>query len=113
MEKRIRVTVHEQEAVNLIAWLEDFEEQSYKWKDAVYELFRYNMTFSFAHDIEVFESNKKGVYVSLLVKPVYERQAMDVMDMLGFKKVQVTRENIGVISGMELPDDMFYVEVDI
>lgn len=113
--KKVKVNVYAEDAVFISAGLNDFDGDVEKWKDAVYQLFRYNMTFSFAHKIDVCESRKSGVFVSLVIKPAFQENVTETMDGLGFKELKTWHEDIGTIEGTDLPDDMLFdfVNVDI
>ena len=113
MEKKAMVNVITEDAVNITATLESFIGTTAEWKVAVYELFRYQMTWSFAHRIDVRE-NRHGVFVNLLVKPDYEKNVLATMESLGFRNVAASHEDIGWIECTDLPEDMLldYVYID-
>lgn len=114
MEKKLRVTVRTEDAVYVTADLSDFDGDVPKWKNAVYELFRYDMTWSFAHKIEVTENRSTGVFVRVVLKPAYEEPLIRTMENLGFRNLNVYHEDVGVIDGLDLPDDLLldYVYFD-
>ena len=114
MEKTVKVNVHSEDAVLITADLTHFNGDVQSWKSAVYELFRCNMTWSFAHEIDVRESNKDGVFVSLIIKPEFEKNALAAMEDLGFKDAVAHHEDIGWIECTDMPNDMLldYVYID-
>ena len=114
MDKQFRANVYLEEAVRVYSHLNDFPGTDSEWKDAVYQLFRYNMTWDFAYRIDVFEGRSRGVFVVLLIKPAYEERLKATMDDLGFKNVVSAHEEIGVLECTDLPDNHLieYVEVD-
>ncbi len=115
MSKKARVNVYAEDAAHITARLEEFDGDVAKWKNSVYELFRYDMTYSFAHKIDVGESRKGGVFVSLIIKPAFEESVKETMGDLGFRNLNVYHEDIGTIECTELPDDMLfdYVKIDL
>lgn len=114
MDKQFRANVYLEEAVRVQSHLNDFSGMGSEWKYAVYQLFRYNMTWGFAHRIDVKEGRSRGVYVDMLINPAYEEQLKETMDGLGFKNTVCTKEKIGQIIGYDLPEDTMidYVDID-
>ena len=106
MEKKAKVNVYTEDAVHIWAYLNDFDGDVQKWKNAVYDLFRWNMTYSFAHKIDVIESRSSGVFVSIIAKPAYENNILAVMEDDGFRNVVAKHEDIGTIECTDLPEDM-------
>lgn len=105
MEKKVRVDVYTEDAVFITADLENFDGDVQKWRAAFYDLWRYQMTWHFAHRIYV-EDTRDGVYVGILCKPAYERNVVEAMEGLGYRKVQTQHDDIGAIECTEFPDDM-------
>lgn len=119
MEKKIKVDICLEDAVCISSRLSDFKsdgihDEAQKWKYAIYQLFRFDMTWGFAHKIEVRENNTTGVFVRLTIKPAYEEQTLELMEILGFRNMQVDHEEIGRIDCTDLPDGALldYVYVD-
>lgn len=108
MERHAKVDVYARDAVFVTAYLKDFDGDVQKWKNAVYELFRYDMTCSFAYKIDVNENRSNGVFVSITAKPAYEIWLMETMPILGFCNAKAQHESIGSIECTELPDDMLF-----
>lgn len=106
MEKKARVNVYMEDTVHVWSHLEDFDGDVAKWKNAIYELFRYDMTWSFAHKIDVIDSRSSGVFVSIISKPAFEESLLDTMHDLGFRNIKSEHEDIGAIECTELPEDM-------
>ena len=104
--KQARVTVYREDAVRITAHFKDFAGTVSEWKDAIYELFRWDMTWSFAHKIDVIESRSNGVFVSLSIKPKFEKPLLETMEDLGFRNIICVHEDIGAIECTDLPDDM-------
>ena len=114
MEKKARVNVYAEEAVTIYAYWKDFDGDIQKWKNSIYEMFCWDMTCGYAHDILVYESNKCGVYIRLIIKPAFEDAVLGTMDSLGFKELKVTHDGVGAIECTDLPEDMWfdYVYID-
>ena len=108
MEKKARVNVYAKEAVTIYAYRKDFDGDIQKWKNSIYEMFRWYMAYGYAHDILVYESNECVAYIRLIIKPPFEDSVLDTMDSLGFKELKVTHDEVGVIECTDMPDDMLY-----
>ena len=105
-EKKARVNLYTEDAVLITSHWRDFKGELQDWRNAIYDLFRWDMTYSYAHKIDVIESRKNGVFVSLRIKPEFEESVVETMKDLGFCKIKATHEEIGTIECTELPDDM-------
>lgn len=90
------------DAVRVISYYSDFNGDVGAWKLAFYELWRYQMTWSFAYEIAVNESRKNGIYVDLLVKPGYRDSIIETMDSIGYGKIATYADHVGII---EEPSD--------
>ena len=111
MEKTFKAEVFVEDAIAIEARLKDFEGTVDEWKTAVYELFRLNMTFRKIYRISVDLGNKeKGVYVTAVVDPSFERLTVDHMTDSGFRNISVSKAEVGVISCMDVPDNCTDVE---
>ena len=112
MEKEVKVTVYEKDAIQVFANFSKFNGTVQEWKNATYELFRYNMTFGFAYYIDIRENYKKDVYVVILLRPAYKDALIETMKDLGFDPT-ITEEKVGVIECTEFPDDMLLAHLEI
>ena len=114
MEKKLRVNVYLEDSARICSHLKDFKGTVEDWKNAVYELFRFNMTYSVAYRIDVLESRTSGVFVSLTINPEYEENVDLFMKSLGFTGITIEHEDIGKIDCTDLPDDALidYVEIE-
>lgn len=92
------------DAIRIRSWYKDFDGDINKWKMAFYELWRYQLTFDFAFDIEVRETRKEGVYVSLSVNPSYADVLINTMTDLGFNEITTESETVAEISGYDFED---------
>lgn len=106
MEKKARVLVYAEDALYITSTLNDFDGDVQKWKNAVYEMFRWDMGYSFAHKIDVVESRSSGVFILLICKPKFEKSIVETMKDNGFRNIKVRHDDIGVIECTEFPDDM-------
>lgn len=106
MSKKAMATVYTEDAVRITAHLNDFVGTTNEWKIAVYEMFRWDMTWSFAHKIDVIESRGSGVFLSMIIKPPFEKSVKETMEDLGFRNIVSYHENIGSIECTDLPEDM-------
>lgn len=113
MDKKARVNVWMEDALNVSATLNDFDGDVQKWKLTFYELWRYQMTWHFAYRISVHDRRNGGVYVCILCKPAYEKNIVETMESLGYRNIIVEHENIGTIECTDLPEDMLIDFVDV
>lgn len=114
MEKEVKTTLWiEDGAVRLEADGNDFEGDVAKWKDAFYQLWRYQMTWDFAYSIRVSERRETGVYVSLLIKKAYTKQVKKLLADLGYRKISEWGEHVGIVQTYDIDvpeaEDMFEV----
>ena len=105
-EKYAKVAVYLEDTVYITANLNDFDGDVQKWKLAFYELWRYQMTWHFAHEISVFDNSRSGVFVRIICKPSYEKCILGTMEELGFRNIHTEHDNIGTIECSELPEEM-------
>lgn len=108
MEKKARVNVYAKEAVTIYAYWKDFDGDIQRWKNSIYDMFRWDMTYGYAHDILVYESNESGAYIRLIIKPPFTEPVLETMQELGFNNLRVTHDEIGTIECTDLPEDMLY-----
>ena len=106
MERKARVNVYMKDSVLVVSHLKDFVGTTAEWKNAIYELFRYDMTWSFANKIDLIDSRSSGVFVRINCRPAYEDQLLETMQDLGFRNITHTHEDIGAIECTDLPEDM-------
>lgn len=101
MEKR--VPIYGEDAVRVTANYKDFDGNISQWRDTFYELWRYQMTWSFAYEIEVIEG-RDGVFVSILSKPDFEKNIVETMGALGYGNVKHYAEKVGVVESLDVGD---------
>lgn len=101
--------VFKEKAYRFIAKYADFDGNLETWRNAFYEVWRHQLTYSFAYEIELRE-NRSGVFLSMLVRESFKEQAEGLSD-LGYH-FSIDEEYAGVINDYELPDDVECVFVD-
>ena len=101
MDKHKRVNVYEEEAVNVVAYLEDFDGDVKEWKIAFYELWREQMTWSFAYEIVAGEHSDRSVYVCLKIRPKFKKALLGAMEQYGYRNIKTTDITIGIIEPYE------------
>lgn len=114
MEKEVKTTLWiEDGAIRLEADCNDFEGDVEKWKDAFYQIWRYQMTWDFAYSIKVAERRETGVYLSMLIKKAYAKQVKELLKDLGYMKISISPEHVGIVQTYDInipeAEDMFEV----
>jgi len=104
MEKEVRTTLWVQDGQPRVeASFEDFDGDVEKWKNAFYEIWRYQLTYNFAYEISLIErrckdnQNKWTVWVSLLVREGFKKNIVETMEELGYGNIKVEEESVGVV----------------
>ena len=99
------ITIDRKEpAVRICAWYEDFDGNIEDWRDAFYNVWRWQLTYDFAYRIDLRESRRKGVFVDLLIRPAYKQQVIETMDDLGYKNINTESVHVGIVYGYETPE---------
>ena len=88
-------------AIRICSRFRDFDGDVEKWKISFYELWRLEMTWSFAYRITVEESRASGVFVSLLIREVYKDNLIETMTGLGYGNIISYEEDIGEVDAYE------------
>lgn len=101
--------IFKEQAYRFIAKYSDFEGDVSKWKEAFYEVWRHQLTYSFAYEIELRE-NKDGVFLSMLVRESFKEQAEGLSELGYIFKIH--EETAGVVNDYDLPDDVECLFVD-
>ena len=91
----------EQKAYRVIAHFKDFEGLVDKWVKQFYELWRLQLTWSYAYSIELNESRANGVYVDLLIKTPYKKHLVECMEELGYANIQVHEVKVGMVDAFD------------
>ena len=91
-------------AIRMTAHYQDFEGQIEKWKDSFYMVWRYQMTWDFAYEIAVRDSRRYGVFIDILVKEAFKKDALKMLEDLGYRNVETSEENVGVVWEFEHPE---------
>ena len=93
----LKESIEVQDAFNVSAYFDSFDGNLEKWKDSFYQIWRFQMTWGFAHHIALYDTRDRGVYLDMLVKPAYKSQVVELMDELGYRDIKAEHENIGAI----------------
>ena len=101
--------IFKEQAYRFIARYSDFDGDVTQWRDAFYEVWRHQLTYNFAYEIELRE-NKNGVFLSMLVRESFKECAEGLSD-LGYK-FTVDEETAGVINCYDVPDGIECIFVD-
>lgn len=101
--------IYTEKAYRFTATFERFDGDVEKWKQAFYEVWRHQLTYSFAYEIELRE-NRSGVFLSMLVKEDYKDKAEGLAE-LGYH-FSINEEPAGIVNGCELPDNVESVFVE-
>ena len=72
------------------------------------------MTFSFAHEITLHETNDHDVCVSILSKKAFAKTLIPTMEGLGYRKIRTESERVGIVQLYDIDDadDVFTVVAD-
>lgn len=106
MERKVRVDVYSEKALRINASFQDFDGDVTKWKESFYTVWRYQMTWSFAHEIFLVDRRSSGVNLVMICKPKHKEDILNMMEDLGYRNVFCDDEDIGTIECTEFPDDM-------
>lgn len=98
-----------EKAVSITSHLVDYAHDVDRWKHDFYELWRWQMGYSFAHKIEVIDSLSRGVFISLLVKPEYKNSVIEKMEEYGYGGIVTSYERVAHVDTCDFPDDVFEV----
>lgn len=91
-------------AVEIVAYLDNFDGDVQKWEHSFYQIWRYQMGYSFAYFIGVNENRRNGVFVRLIIKPGFKQNVLDMMDDLGYREIKISDAAVGVVYGAERED---------
>lgn len=96
------------DAVRVDAFLSDFEGDVPQWKEAFYDLWRYQLTYGFAYEIKLEETGKRDgvrfVYLSILCRKAFQKNLVTTMEELGYRNIKVSEEPVGVIQIWDIKD---------
>lgn len=112
MDKAVKLNAWEETSYLMTSRFEDFDGDLQKWCNSFYEVWRHQMTWGFAYEIEVIDSRANGVFLSIRVKPSFKSHAEEMLEMLGYKNVSVEEEKIGVIESYDVPEGWWYVGLE-
>ena len=101
-----------EKAIRVSTLFKDFNGDVQAWKDSFYELWRYQMTWDFAYDINLIDTRSGGVRLTIVTKSVYKDQLVETMTDLGYGNIKTADEYIGIVYGGDLPNDLNRIEID-
>lgn len=110
--KSMKTEVYFEPAVSIIAYLSDYAHDVDRWKHDFYELWRWQMGYSFAYKIDLIDTRDRGVYISLLVKPAYKKSVIEKMEEYGYGNIQAHDERVAIVETYDFPDDVFEAVAD-
>lgn len=93
--------IFKEKAYRFTASFKEFDGDVAKWRDAFYEVWRHQLTYNFAYEIELRE-NRSGVFLSMLVRESF-KECAEGFDEYGYK-FSIDEETAGVINDYDLPD---------
>ena len=96
--------VYYTDAKRLTSNIRDFQGSTEDWKLAFYEVWRYQMTWSFMYEIAVRESRKNGVFIDILYAPDFEKSLLNALEDLGYRNVKISDCKVAEISAYDLND---------
>ena len=100
----MKLYAEKEKVVEIRSSLADFAGDTQAWKLAFYELWRYELTYSFAYRLRVWEYSNKTVDVQILARPGYKDAIISTMKSLGYRNIKV--ENCAVASISPYDGDM-------
>ena len=92
--------MEEEKAIAIEATYEDFDGEINRWRESFYTIWRWQLTWSFAHRIEIRE-RRTGVYLWMLIKPAYKDNILDTMDDLGYREIKTEDVTVGLVSSYD------------
>ena len=96
-------------ATEVRAFLSDFDGSVEDWKLKFYELWRWQMTFSFAYKIKVHDVSDGDVCVDMIVKNERLETVLDLMDGYGYQNIRRAEVDVGLIWELE-HEELFEVD---
>jgi len=103
----------EKRALWIRAYYEHFDGDLHRWMDSFYQLWRYQLTFDFAYKLELQETRTAGIYVSMLVKPEYEKQLLTTMVNLGYRNIRNNEDTVTVVHSYDLEELEMVSTIDL
>ena len=94
---RIRIEMERDDVTMIRAKLSDFGGSVEKWKDAFYEICRYQMTWDFAYDIKLWSTRSGDVVLVMYVKHAYLDHVTELMQDLGYGVLEKTDAKVGLV----------------
>lgn len=95
MEKK--ATVYKEKATKIRLDYNDFDGTLEEWKKALYEVWRWQMTWDFAYTIKVREYRIGGVALILLIHPSFKKNVVEMLEDYGYRNPRIEDVDIGVV----------------
>ena len=101
-----KVQLWTEDAIAIRAAYEDFDGELSKWKDSFYQIWRWQLTWSYAYKIEIRERRANGVYLYMLIKPSFRKSVLGMLEEYGYKNVSEEATKVGVVESYEIWEDI-------
>lgn len=105
MSKAVKVPMYVENAVRITTDIEDFNGDVMGWKLSFYDIWRFQMTWDFAYEIKVHET-RKGVRISILCKPDFKGDAVNMLEGFGCKNIKTEAEDVGIVDLLDVDNLM-------
>lgn len=114
-----KLKAEKEKAVRVVSHYSDFDEEvwtrgfdkSTAWKLAFYEMWRLQMTWGFAYEIEVMDSRKNGAFIDILAKEAFADNVKGSMEDLGFGGITTHEEYVMLVDDMDFDDYTYSVSI--
>lgn len=102
------VSVFREQAVGLATSAKDFKGKD--WRNAFYEVWRWNMTWNFAYSIKLIESRSDGVVLILTIKRAFFDQVFSMLEDLDYSNIHYDFIDVGFVDCCETEAEELYIE---
>ena len=95
-----------EKATRIIANLNDFDGDVAAWKNAFYELWRWQMGWNFAYKMELFDGRRNGVALVMLIKSNYKDSVLSTMEDYGYRNIKAYDETVATVDLFDFGEDI-------
>lgn len=88
--------VAKEKAVRFVSHYTDFDGDVSKWKETFYTIWRYQMTWSFAYEIDLIDGHN-GVFIDILAKEDFASNVRELLPDLGYGKITEYECKVGFV----------------